>query len=87
MPINYFAGAYEQLKCERPPGTKVEDFIKYFEKTLRSRFGINLSALNLDSLSPKQWLNDNVLNYYLNLLILGLNKSCYLFNTFFLGQD
>ena len=24
---------YEQLKNERTPGTQVEDFIKYFEKT------------------------------------------------------
>ena len=53
------------------------------EFTIRSRFGINLLALDLESLSPQQWLNDNIINYYLNLLIIGLNKSCYLFNTFF----
>ena len=51
--------------------------------TFRSRFGINLSALDLECLNPKQWLNDNALNYYLNLLTIGLNKSCYLFDTFF----
>ena len=61
------------------------DELKNLKKvfTSRSRFGTNLSALDLESLGPGQWLNDNILNYYLNLLILSLNKSCYLFDSFF----
>ena len=61
------------------------DALKELRKkfTMVSRFGINLTHLDLDSLNPQQWLNDNVINYYLNLLTIGLNKSCYLFNTFF----
>ena len=56
---------------------------KFFKK---SRFGINLEKSDLISLQPNQWLNDNVLSYFLNLLVISLNRPCYLFNTFFYGK-
>ena len=54
--------------------------------TNKSRFGINLVEADLKSLKPNQWLNDNIINYYLNLLVLNLNRHCYLFNTFFFSK-
>ena len=79
------------VRLQNPDSYQIKTFplddLKNLKKvfTLRSRFGTNLSALELESLSPGQWLNDNILNYYLNLLILGLNKSSYLFDSFFLS--
>ena len=43
VPLNYFNGAYEQLKNERPSSPKVEDFIWFFDKTwVNGEYPINL---------------------------------------------
>ena len=54
--------------------------------TKNNRFGISLEKLDLNSLQPNQWLNDNVISYFLNILVVSLNKPCYLFNQFFFGK-
>ena len=52
----------------------------------KSRFGINLLLSGLNTLKPNQWLNDNMINYFLNLLLVHLNRPCLLFNTFFFNS-
>ena len=75
----------EQVRLKNPDSYHIKivpfDDMKKLKKifTVRSRYGINLSAMDLES--QRQWLNDNIINNYLNLLIIGLNKSCFLFNT------
>ena len=51
-------------------------------EVLIEKFNIEISSADLDSLRDKNWLNDNVINFYMELL-RDRNPTCHVFNTFF----
>lgn len=57
------------------------------DEVLASAFRLNISRADMHTLSDSQWLNDEVVNFYMNLLMLRSEKQgsprVYAFNTFF----
>ena len=53
---------------------------------LISKFGVTIYYKDMHQLRPRQWLNDEVINFYLQLLVRETRSeynSIHLFNTFF----
>uniref|UniRef100_A0A224Z0T5 Sentrin-specific protease 1 n=1 Tax=Rhipicephalus zambeziensis TaxID=60191 RepID=A0A224Z0T5_9ACAR len=57
------------------------------DEVLASAFRLNISRADMHTLSDSQWLNDEVVNFYMNLLMQRSEKEgsprVYAFNTFF----
>jgi Ulp1 family protease len=58
---------------------------------LNCEFGLNICRNDLKTLSSKSWLNDQILNYYSQLILKRSNENCglpkiHIFNTFFYTQ-
>jgi len=54
-------------------------FIQFETKTLNN---ISISSHDIQTLSPKQWLNDTIIDYYFNLLLLEYSDY-FCFSTYF----
>lgn len=48
-----------------------------------NNFGITILKNDIDRLNPRCWLNDNIINYYLHLLVANTLSSGFVFETFF----
>ncbi|XP_017773058.1 PREDICTED: sentrin-specific protease-like [Nicrophorus vespilloides] len=60
---------------------------KNMDAVLASKFSLNISRRDMMTLSGLNWLNDEVINFYMNLIIqrgkIGKFPSAFAFNTFF----
>lgn len=54
----------------------------YEGETLVSGFNVDLKRSDVRRLRPGQWLNDEIINFYMNLLLEVANCKVHFFNTF-----
>ncbi|KRZ17414.1 Sentrin-specific protease 1 [Trichinella zimbabwensis] len=79
---------YRELTAEEAQVVKGAWQEKDSDKILSSGFGIDIRPKDLKTLAGGNWLNDEVINFYFNLIVERSKKNCslpsvYVFNTFF----
>ncbi|KRZ38922.1 Sentrin-specific protease 1, partial [Trichinella pseudospiralis] len=79
---------YRELTAEEAQVVKRAWQEKDCDKILSSGFGIDIRPKDLKTLAGSNWLNDEVINFYFNLIVERSKKNCslpsvYVFNTFF----
>ncbi|CAF0925869.1 unnamed protein product, partial [Brachionus calyciflorus] len=68
--------------------TKISTYKTIVDQTFQnftaiSNFGINLTSVDMDRLKPRTWLNDNLINYYLHLLVWYNKINAFNFESYF----
>ncbi|KRY52583.1 Sentrin-specific protease 1, partial [Trichinella britovi] len=79
---------YRELTAEEAQVVKKAWQEKNSDKILSSGFGIDIRPNDLKTLAGGNWLNDEVINFYFNLIVERSKKNCslptvYVFNSFF----